>query len=103
MKYNTVNVTEAVEAVRYLTNLIGKEAVVEVKKINPKRSYTAEQLPPPPAPSLWRTLWLHYRGGQADIRTLTKTSIATARSIEVRSSTLHAPAQTLTKRKWPRV
>lgn len=38
MKYNTSNQKEANEAFTYLTELIGKEALVEVKKISPTRS-----------------------------------------------------------------
>ena len=38
MKYDTKNIKEATEAFEYLTKLSGQEALVEVKKINPKRS-----------------------------------------------------------------
>lgn len=38
MKYATADIKEADEAMSYLTRLIGQEAVVEVKKINPKRT-----------------------------------------------------------------
>lgn len=38
MKYNTKSKKEAHDAFEYLSNLVGKEAMVEVKKISPKRS-----------------------------------------------------------------
>lgn len=38
MKYNLTNKEEAEKAFSYLTELVGKHALVEVKKISPKRS-----------------------------------------------------------------
>lgn len=38
MKFNLANLNEAEEAFTYLTKLVGKESVAEVKKIDPKRS-----------------------------------------------------------------
>ena len=38
MKYNMANLAEAERAFQYLTDLSGKEAIVEVKKVSPKRS-----------------------------------------------------------------
>lgn len=38
MKYKTVDQAQADEAFEYLTKLVGQDAVVEVKKINPNRS-----------------------------------------------------------------
>ena len=38
MKYNTVNRDEAIEAFNYLTQLTGREAIVEVKRVSPGRS-----------------------------------------------------------------
>lgn len=38
MKFNLDNVTEAEEAFSYLTDLVGKHAIAEVKKISPTRT-----------------------------------------------------------------
>jgi len=38
MRYRTKEVKQADEAMTYLTKLIGQEAVVEIKKVNPNRS-----------------------------------------------------------------
>lgn len=38
MRYRTKEIKQAEEAMEYLTKLIGQEAVVEIKKINPNRS-----------------------------------------------------------------
>jgi hypothetical protein len=38
MKFNLVVPAEAERAFTYLTDLVGKEAIAEVKKISPKRS-----------------------------------------------------------------
>lgn len=38
MKYKTADRDQCLEAFEYLTKLVGQEAVVEVKKINPNRS-----------------------------------------------------------------
>ena len=38
MKYDLSNITEANEAFTYLSQLSGKEAVVEIRKISPRRS-----------------------------------------------------------------
>lgn len=38
MRYRTKEIKQAEEAMEYLTKLIGREAVVEIKKVNPNRS-----------------------------------------------------------------
>lgn len=38
MKYNLANIDEAQAAFNYLTDLIGLEAIAELKKVDPKRS-----------------------------------------------------------------
>lgn len=38
MKYNTATQIEAEAAFQYLTELVGREAVVEVRRVSPKRS-----------------------------------------------------------------
>lgn len=38
MKYNTAVLAEANQAFEYLTQLVGKESLVEIKKVSPNRS-----------------------------------------------------------------